>query len=407
MDSNTRELLYLLSVELIVFYLIGFGFLLVRSDNAVFGGIAYSAVLYTFFMTYLLDIGALVVFGLKRELETTLAIATGGVIFSTVAFLTLLMLCVMLWSTPLVCIDVSETEAQCFRKGDSVRQVGSDVKFSFPSTERYEEYRELANASIADLFMKSRISEGDYVTKINAIIFVPLIFLIYVLQNSFFYVMSSTQKSSLGLFDLATLFLRCALLVLVVVIDTMDLFAAWNVHDGYLQMIPSLVFILAFISSEFTYLIRNERLVAITGLVFSILYMVFSFLVALYYAYPNYVADVHSAMGLKSVFLLSDVTAGIVDTRPSLIIVLFIFLLIVDTLVVLRGSLKTYVSRPKTARPLQERKTDVIDIIDQTNETETSNRDSDAKTRFGFDATSKTREDPSAIDFKKNKDKRT
>jgi hypothetical protein len=165
-------------------------------------------------------------------------------------------------------------------------------------------------------------------------------------------------------------------------------------------MIPSLLFILAFIVSEFTYLVRNERLVAVTGLVFSILYMVLSFLVALYYAYPNYVSDVHSAMGLKSVFLLSDVTAGIVDTRPSLIIVLFIFLLIVDTLVVLRGSLKTYVTRPKTARPLQERRTDVIDIIDQTNDTEKSNRDSDAKTRFGIDTPSKSREDPSAIDFK-------
>jgi hypothetical protein len=401
MDSNIRELLYLLSVELIVFYLVGFGFLLVRSDNTVFGGIAYSAVLFTFFMTYLLDVGALLVVGLKREPQTTIAIATGGVIFSTVTFLTLLLLCAMLWSTPLVCIDVSETESRCFRKGDSVRQVGSDVKFSFPSPEKYEEYRELGNSSIADLFMKAKISEGDYVTKINAILFVPLIFLIYVLQNSFFYTLSSNQKGFLGLFDLATLFLRCALLVLVVVIDTMDLFSAWNVQDGYLQMIPSLVFIFAFILSEFTYLIRNERLMAITGLVFSILYLIFSFLVALYYAYPNYVADAHSALGLKSVFLLSDVTAGIVDTRPSLIIVLFIFLLIVDTLVVLRGSLKTYVSRPKTARPLQERRTDVIDIIDQTKETEKSNRDSDPKTRFGFDPPSKTREDPSAIDFKK------
>lgn len=401
MDSNIRELLYLLSVELIVFYLVGFGFLLVRSDNTVFGGIAYSAVLFTFFMTYLLDVGALLVVGLKREPQTTIAIATGGVIFSTVTFLTLLLLCAMLWSTPLVCIDVSETESRCFRKGDSVRQVGSDVKFSFPSPEKYEEYRELGNASIADLFMKAKISEGDYVTKINAILFVPLIFLIYVLQNSFFYTLSSNQKGFLGLFDLATLFLRCALLVLVVVIDTMDLFSAWNFQDGYLQMIPSLVFIFVFILSEFTYLIRNERLMAITGLVFSILYLIFSFLVALYYAYPNYVADAHSALGLKSVFLLSDVTAGIVDTRPSLIIVLFIFLLIVDTLVVLRGSLKTYVSRPKTARPLQERRTDVIDIIDQTEETEKSNRVSDPKTRFGFDPPSKTREDPSAIDFKK------
>lgn len=401
MDSNIRELLYLLSVELIVFYLVGFGFLLVRSDNTVFGGIAYSAVLFTFFMTYLLDVGALLVVGLKREPQTTIAIATGGVIFSTVTFLTLLLLCAMLWSTPLVCIDVSETESRCFRKGDSVRQVGSDVKFSFPSPEKYEEYRELGNASIADLFMKAKISEGDYVTKINAILFVPLIFLIYVLQNSFFYTLSSNQKGFLGLFDLATLFLRCALLVLVVVIDTMDLFSAWNVQDGYLQMIPSLVFIFVFILSEFTYLIRNERLMAITGLVFSILYLIFSFLVALYYAYPNYIADAHSALGLKSVFLLSDVTAGIVDTRPSLIIVLFIFLLIVDTLVVLRGSLKTYVSRPKTARPLQERRTDVIDIIDQTEETEKSNRVSDPKTRFGFDPPSKTREDPSAIDFKK------
>jgi hypothetical protein len=127
----------------------------------------------------------------------------------------------------------------------------------------------------------------------------------------------------------------------------------------------------------------------------------------LYYAYPNYVADAHSALGLKSVFLLSDVTAGIVDTRPSLIVVLFIFLLIVDTLVVLRGSLKTYVSRPKTARPPQERKADVIDMIDQREETETHNRDADARPRFGFDVTSRIREDPSAIDFKISSKKQT
>ena len=31
----------------------------------------------------------------------------------------------------------------------------------------------------------------------------------------------------------------------------------------------------------------------------------------------------------------------------------------------------------------------------------------DRRSRFGFDATLKTREDPSAIDFKKNKDKKT
>jgi hypothetical protein len=135
--------------------------------------------------------------------------------------------------------------------------------------------------------------------------------------------------------------------------------------------------------------------------------MVFSFLVALYYAYPNYVADVHSALGLKSVFLLSDVTAGIVDTRPSLLIVLFIFLLIVDTLVVLRGSLKKYLSRPKAALPLQERKADVIDMIDKNDEADEYNQDNDAKPRFALDVTSKTREDPSAIDFKKNSKKRT
>jgi hypothetical protein len=79
----------------------------------------------------------------------------------------------------------------------------------------------------------------------------------------------------------------------------------------------------------------------------------------------------------------------------------------VDTLVVLRGSLKTYVSRPKTTSPLQEKKTDVIDMIDKNDEADEYDQDNDAKPRFAFDVTSKTREDPSAIDFKKNSKKMT
>jgi hypothetical protein len=324
---------------------------MLRADSAGFGGIGYSAVLYTFLAAYLLDVAAWIVLGLKNEIETVVAIATGGVIFSTVAFLTLLLLCVMLWSTPLVCIDVSDAQAvavqseyQCFRKGDSVRQVGSDVKFSFPSPERYDDYRELANASVADLFMKARVSEGDYVTKLSAIFFIPLLFLIYVLQNSFFTTISSGKGArAIGFVDLAGLFLRCALLVLGIVMDAADFFAAWNVHDGYLQMTPSLVFVLVSFLAELAYLLPYDRLLAVAGLVTAVVYMLVSFFVALYYAYPRYVADVHAALRMGSLFQLSDLTAPIVDTRPSLLIVLFIFLLIVDNLMVLQVSIKRYV----------------------------------------------------------------
>ena len=371
MDSNTRELLYLLSVELIVFYLFAFGFLMLRADSAGFGGIGYSAVLYTFLAAYVLDVAVWVVLGLKNHVETVVAIATGGVIFSTVAFLTLLLLCVMLWSTPLVCIDVSDAQSvvatpeyQCFRKGDSVRQLGSDVKFSFPSPERYDDYRELANASVADLFMKTRVSEGDYVTKLGAIFFIPLLFLIYVLQNSFFGALSSARGvRAIGFVDLAGLFLRCALLVLGIVMDAADFFAAWNVRDGYLQMTPSLVFLLVSCLAELAYLLPYERLLAVAGLVTSVVYMLVSFFVVLYYAYPRYVADLHAALRLGSLFQLSDVTAPIVDTRPSLLIVLFIFLLIVDNLFVLEASIKRYVGLFADARAPAP-KAGIVDVID-------------------------------------------
>ncbi len=429
MDSNARELLYLLSVELIIFYLFGFGFIMLRADSAGFGGIGYSAVLYTFLATYLLDIAAWIVFGLKSEIETVVAIATGGVVFSTVAFLTLVLLCVMLWSTPLVCIDVSDPQAvaipryECFRKGDLVRQVGSDVKFSFPSPERYEDYRELANASVADLFMKARMSEGDFVTKFNAIFFVPLVFLIYVLQNSFFNTITSSRKKNndqsklptekshvIGFGDIAILFLRCALLVLGIVMDTADFFSAWNVHDGYLQMTPSLVLLLVSFLVEFTYLIPKNRLLAVVGLVSSVVYMLISFFVVLYYAYPRYVVDVHGVLHLDSLFQLSDLNAPIVDTRPSLLIVLFIFFLIVDTLVVFRSSLKLFLDTLRVAREEQKDK-EKVDTIDIKEPDESSPKVPDSKeaprATFRFDSIMKTQDNPAAIDFRAISKKKT
>lgn len=427
MDSNARELLYLLSVELIIFYLFGFGFIMLRADSAGFGGIGYSAVLYTFLAAYVLDIAAWIAFGLRSEIETVIAIATGGVIFSTVVFLTLVLLCVMLWSTPLVCIDVSDTQAaaipryECFRKGDSVRQVGSDVKFSFPSTERYEDYRELANASVADLFMKARISEGDFVTKFNAIFFVPLVFLIYVLQNSFFSTITSSRKKNneqskfptenrhgIGFGDIAMLFLRCALLVLGIVMDTADFFPGWNVHDGYLQMTPSLVLLLMSFLVEFTYLIPKKRVLAVVGLVSSVVYMLISFFVVLYYAYPRYVADLHGALQLNSLFQLSDVNAPIVDTRPSLLIVLFIFFLIVDTLVVFRSSLKLFLGAFRVSREDPKEKVDAIDIKDSASDesTETDSKE-DPKATFRFDSILRSQDNPAAIDFRAISKKKT
>jgi hypothetical protein len=444
MDSNTRELLYLLSVEIIIFYLLGFGFIMLRNDNVAFGGLAYSAVMYSFLAAYLLDIVAWIVFGFKKDVGNIIAIATGGVIFSTVAFLTLLLLCVMLWSNPLVCIDVRGAQAvnftgsqyECFRKGDSSRQGASDVKYSFPSLEKYEDYRDLGNATVADIFMKVRISESDYITKLNAIFFIPLIFLIYVLQNSFFNTIYSSRKrmsewtptptkqskthtekvNVVGFFDIAVLFLRCALLILIIVIDTADFFPAWNVHDAYLQMIPSLIFLLMYLFSEFTYLIHNDRIRIVVEFVSSILYMIIAFFVVLYYAYPRYITDVHAAVRLDTLFELSDLTTAIVDTRPSILIVMFAFLLIVDVLNVFRVSTRglwglfhvlpeqkfTSVDGDDMSQPGKSTANSVRPVTDPVQDSAKGN-----KYQLRFDVIPKTHERSTAIDFRSISKKRS
>ena len=204
------------------------------------------------------------------------------------------------------------------------------------------------------------------------------------------------------------LFLRCALLVLGIVMDTADFFPGWNVHDGYLQMTPSLVLLLMSFLVEFTYLIPKKRVLAVVGLVSSVVYMLISFFVVLYYAYPRYVADLHGALQLNSLFQLSDVNAPIVDTRPSLLIVLFIFFLIVDTLVVFRSSLKLFLGVFRVSREDPKEKVDAIDIKDSASDesTETDSKE-DPKATFRFDSILRSQDNPAAIDFRAISKKKT
>ncbi len=98
-------------------------------------------------------------------------------------------------------------------------------------------------------------------------------FIILVLQSSFFYAVYCVEEGEAGetgdtkankakvsqsnardvftAADLMSLFVRCALLVLCVVVDTQDLFSAWNIVEVGPQMLPSLAFTSLLMCTDF------------------------------------------------------------------------------------------------------------------------------------------------------------
>ena len=261
---DLRESLYLLSIELVILYGVAFGLLALKTDNMFSVGIAYAAVLWTSLLAFLLPVvGVLVVMlGFERAHTAAMTGARGAAVFSCVAFLVFVVLTTALWSSPLICVYVNDTSTECGEKGDTVWQDtdAADVRFVFPSRAQYGEYVELANSSVADVFMKTSLSENDYMTKLHAVLAVPVAFIILVLQSSFFYAVyyveegetkAAAPRDVFTAADLMSLFVRCALLVLCVVIDTQDIFSGWNVVDVGPQMLPSLAFTSLLMCTDF------------------------------------------------------------------------------------------------------------------------------------------------------------
>jgi hypothetical protein len=269
-----RESLYLLSIELVILYCVAFGLLTLKTDNMFSVGMAYSAVLCTSLLAYILPTLALLfsVAGFETGHIAVIGGARGAAVFMTAAFLLLALLTVSLWSTPLVCVYVNDTSTQCYSDADSTWQDTdpADVRFVFPSRAQYFEYTDMANATVADIFLKTTLSENDYVTKLHAVLAVPLVFIILVLQNSFFYAIYSVESATdvkvderhavFTAVDLFRLFVRCALLLLCVVIDSTDFFPGWNIVDVGPQMLPSLVFMSALIFADFSDTLLENRL---------------------------------------------------------------------------------------------------------------------------------------------------
>jgi hypothetical protein len=167
---DLRESLYLLSIEVVILYVVAFGLLALKTDNMFSVGIAYAAVLWTSMLAFLLPVLAVVVvmLGFERAHTAAMTGARGAAVFSCVAFLLFVVLTTALWSSPLICVYVNDTSTECGQKGDAVWQDTdvADVRFVFPSRAQYGEYVELANASVADIFMKTSLSENDYITKL-------------------------------------------------------------------------------------------------------------------------------------------------------------------------------------------------------------------------------------------------
>jgi hypothetical protein len=340
---DLRESLYLLSIEVVIFYVLAFGLLALKTDNMFSAGIAYAAVLWTSLLAFLLPVVAVLVvmLGFERAHTAAMTAARGAAVFSCVAFLLFLVLTTALWSSPLICVYVNDTSTQCGQKGDAVWQDtdAADVRFVFPSRAQYSEHVELANASVADIFMKTSLSENDYVTRLHAVLAVPVAFIILVLQSSFFYAVYCVEASEATTSDVFTaadvmrLFVRCALLLLCVVIDTADLFSAWNVVDVGPQMMPSLAFASLLFCTDFGETIlenaidtwtpdeEHERLKYQLGLLAFICavalaagYTIFALVVACHYLVGGF-AEMHDF---------------IADTRLSTVNLLFVAFLLLD-----------------------------------------------------------------------------
>jgi len=255
---DARESLYLLSIELLILYLAAFGLLALKTETMFAAGMAYPAVLFTLVLAYLLPALGLLfaALGANAVHNACMAGARGAAVFQVVAFLLLAVLVASLWSSPLVCVLDADATALCHVKGDSApqRTASADVRFAFPSRAQYLEYAELANASVADVFLKTSLSENDYVTKLHAVVGLPFALVVLVVQSSFFYAVAGLDpdggRGALQAVDVYSLFVRCALLLLCIVVDSADLFCYWNVTDVGPQMLPSLAFITLLVGSD-------------------------------------------------------------------------------------------------------------------------------------------------------------
>jgi len=217
---EAREPLYLLSIELGILYVVAFGLLSLKTDNMLSVGMAYTAVLCTFLLAYLLPALGLLsaLLGFEDGYHAVMAGARGAAVFVSVAFLLMVVLITSLWSSP-------QTP--------------------------YLEHMGLANASVADVFLKSSLSENDWVAKLHAIVALSLLFLILVVQSSFFYAIygADDRRGVFTVADLFGLFVRCSLLLLCVVMDSTDFFGD-GVQVGP-QMLPSLAFMTLLVVCDF------------------------------------------------------------------------------------------------------------------------------------------------------------
>jgi hypothetical protein len=364
---DLRESLYLLSIELVILYAVAFGLLALKTDNMFSVGMVYSAVLCTSVLAYLLPTLALLfsVIGFEGGHRTAIAGARGAAVFMTAVFLLMALLTMSLWSTPLVCVYVNDTSTQCYSDTDPTWQDTDphDVRFVFPSRAQYLEYMDLANATVADIFLKTTLSENDYITKLHAVLAVPLVFIILVLQNSFFYAIYSVEtdgdakednrRAAFTAVDLFRLFVRCGLLLLCVVIDSTDFFSAWNIVDVGPQMLPSLMFTSVLIFADFSHTLLDNRLQTWTpsaararlkyklGVFVSICMM----LVSLIYTLLACLVTCHYVVGG-----FAQMGQFISDTRLTTIHIMFILFLLLDAWSALMHSLFNiyrYVSRTK------------------------------------------------------------
>jgi hypothetical protein len=325
--EEMRESLYLLSTELVILYLAALG--LMRFAT----GMGYAAVVYTSLLACLLPCLAVLLdmLGLDHARKAAVAGARGGAVFTAAGVMVLIVLVTSLWSSPLVCVYVNDSSTQCHTKGDSASQdvYAEDARFAFPSRAQYLEYMELANATVADIFLKTSLSENDYVTKIHAVVALPVILIIFVLQNSFFYAIyrvhtsadavSGTPADVFTAADLFSLFVRCAVLLLCVVVDTTDLLADWNVVDVWTQMLPSFLFTSALVLADVVAIVLYSKapvFVLVCGIMLSAMYCLCALVIACHYALGG-IAGVRDLM---------------VDTRFTTVHSFFIVFLVLDAL---------------------------------------------------------------------------
>lgn len=351
-----RESLYLLSIELMILYLVAFGLLTLKTDNMFSGAIAYPAVLVTLLLAYMLPALALLcgLLGFEHSHRAAIRASLGAAVFACVAFLLLAVLVLSLWLSPLVCVYANDASAsaECFTKNDATRTLvaAADVRFAFPSRAQYLEHAGLANATVADVFLKSSLNENDWIAKAHALVAMCMAFVILVVQSSFFYAIygaggdEDKMRDAFTGADLASLFVRCSLLLLCVVIDSADFFADWNVVDVGPQMLPSLTFISVLILSDFCDSIAENSmhklqarqlpdrqhtlrvLLCVTGIALSSLYTLFACLIASHYLVGGF----------------APLREFIVDTRATPVHILFVLFLLLDSVSVFsRVLLKT------------------------------------------------------------------